>query len=66
MNPFRKVKSFTREMAVELKKTSWPSRKELKQSLLVVLVGATLLGGFISIVDFSLFQLVNLIVDWVR
>lgn len=66
MNPFRKIRLFTRETLGELKKTSWPDRKELKQSTAVVLVGAVLLGGFVGIVDFSLFQVVTLLIDFVR
>lgn len=66
MKPLYRLKTFTKEIGLELKKTAWPSRRELKQSLLVVLAGAALLGTFIAIVDFSLFQIVDLVIDWLR
>lgn len=66
MKPLHRLRTFTKEIGLELRKTTWPCRRELKQSLLVVLTGVLLLGGFIGIVDFSLFQIVDLVIGWVR
>ena len=65
-NPFRNIRIFWSETIIELKKASWPNLRELRGSTVVVLVAVLLLGGFIGIADFSLFQVVNLFTDWVR
>ena len=59
-NPFRSARIFFAETVNELKKASWPNYNELKDSTLVVIVAVILLGTYISIVDFSLFEVVNL------
>ena len=59
-NPFRATRIFTGEMIDELKKASWPTRQELWDSTVVVIVASLLLGLFTSIVDFSLYQFVDL------
>ncbi len=65
-NPFRRIRIFWGETVSELKKASWPTLKELRDSTIVVLIAVLLLGAFIGIADFSLFQVVNLFTDWVR
>ena len=65
-NPFRSIRIFWSETITELKKASWPSLRELRESTVVVLVAVILLGAFIGIADFSLYQVVNLFTDWVR
>jgi preprotein translocase subunit SecE len=65
-NPFRSVRIFAGEMAGELKKSSWPTRIELRDSTVVVIVAVIILGIFTSIADFSLYQVVTLFTDWVR
>lgn len=62
-NPFRSVRIFWGETTTELRKVSWPTRKELRDSTLVVIIGVGLLGAFVSIVDFSLFQVVAALTD---
>lgn len=47
-------------MIAELGKASWPTRQELLDSTLVVIIAVTLLGLFTSIADFSLVQFVDL------
>ena len=65
-NPFRSIRIFWKETVSELKKASWPTLKELRDSTIVVLIAVLLLGAFIGIADFSLFQVVNLFTDWAR
>jgi preprotein translocase subunit SecE len=65
-NPFRSIRIFFGEMVDELKKASWPSWKELRDSTIVVIVACVLLGLFTSIADFSLYQVVDLFTSWVR
>jgi preprotein translocase subunit SecE len=59
-NPFRSTRIFFGEMVGELQKAAWPTRSELRDSTIVVLVAAVILGVFTSISDFSLYQFVDL------
>ncbi len=61
MNVFKKIRVFGREMVDELKKASWPGWRELRESTVAVLLGIIFLGLFVSLVDFSLFQMVDLL-----
>ena len=63
-NPFRSTRIFFGEMFGELKKAAWPTRTELRDSTIVVIVAVALLGLFTSISDFSLFQVVDLLTSW--
>ncbi len=64
-NPFRSTRIFFVEMVDELKKATWPTRRELFDSTIVVIVAAIILGVFTSITDFSLYQVVDLFTSWV-
>lgn len=64
-NPFRSIRIFWGETSGELKKSTWPTRQELRDSTLVVIIGVAILGVFVSLVDFSLFQIVTLLTRWV-
>jgi preprotein translocase subunit SecE len=59
-NPFRATRIFFGEMIAELQKAAWPTRQELWDSTVVVIAACFLLGLFTSIVDFSLYQFVDL------
>ena len=65
-NPFNSVRLFYKETMIELKKASWPSKIELRDSTIVVLLATVLLGSFIALTDFSLMNGVQLLTDWVR
>ena len=64
-NPFRSTRIFLGEMIGELQKASWPTKTELRDSTIVVVVASLLLGLFTSISDFSLNQVVILLTDLV-
>jgi preprotein translocase subunit SecE len=64
-NPFRSTRIFFGEMVGELQKATWPTKLELRDSTVVVVVAAVILGVFTSISDFSLTQLVILFTDLV-
>jgi len=64
-NPFRSTRIFFGEMVGELQEASWPTKEELRDSTIVVIVAAVLLGVFTAISDFSLYQVVNLFTDLV-
>lgn len=64
-NPFRSTRIFFGEMVGELKKASWPNGKELRDSTIVVIIAAIILGIFTSISDFALYQVVDLLTSFV-
>lgn len=64
-NPFRSTRIFLGEMVGELQKATWPTKAELRDSTIVVIVAALILGLFTSISDFSLTQVVVLFTDLV-
>ena len=63
-NPFRSTRIFLGEMVGELQKASWPTRTELRDSALVVVLAGVLLGVFTSISDFALINVVDLFTSW--
>ena len=64
-NPFTAIRIFAIEIVDELKKATWPTMTELRDSTIVVVVAAIILGVFTSISDFSLYQVVDLFTSWV-
>ncbi|MEY4940533.1 MAG: preprotein translocase subunit SecE [Verrucomicrobiota bacterium] len=64
-NPFRSTRIFLGEMVDELQKASWPTKTELRDSTVVVIVAVFILGLFTAISDFSLVQVVSLFTDLV-
>jgi preprotein translocase subunit SecE len=64
-NPFSSIRIFTRETKDELLKCAWPTRTELRDSTVVVIVAIAILGVFTMVSDFSLFQVVDLVTTWV-
>ena len=64
-NPFRSTRLFFSELIGELQKASWPTRTELKDSTIVVIVACLLLGLFTSISDFALYNVVDVVTEFV-
>ena len=58
-----KAKQFFREVRVELKKVTWPSRKETIASTSVVLITVVLVSFFLGIVDLGLSRLIKIFLD---
>jgi len=48
---FKKLKQFLIEMTQEMKKVTWPSGQELRESTQVVIVAIVLVTAFTYIVD---------------
>ena len=48
---FSKMKEFFKGVWIELKKVSWPTKKELLDSTIVVIVSVIILGVYIAAVD---------------
>jgi len=51
---WEKILQFFREVRVEIKKVTWPTRKETIASTIVVLITTIIIGAFLGIVDFIL------------
>lgn len=54
------AKQFFREVKVELKKVTWPSRKETIASTSVVLITVILVAFYLGIVDLGLSRLIRI------
>ena len=55
-------KSFIDEVQTELKKCAWPTKSELMESTVVVIIASILLGVFIGVSDFGLVQALSMII----
>jgi preprotein translocase subunit SecE len=49
-----KVTTFLQDVHAETKKVTWPSRKDVLGSTLVVIVAVFIIAGYLGIVDFVL------------
>ena len=56
------VKTFVEDVRNELKKCSWPTRAELFESTVVVIVSVLIVGVFVGASDVVLLALLNLVV----
>jgi preprotein translocase subunit SecE len=56
---FETVKQFLREVKTELKKVTWPSRKDALSGTLVVLVAVFIIAIFLGIVDSGLSNIIK-------
>ncbi len=54
-----RIKDFIGAVTVEFKRISWPSKRQLFVSSMLVLVTTFLLAGYIGLVDFIIVNLVN-------
>ena len=62
----RKVRQFLSEVTVELKRTTWPSRKEVQGTTLVVIVTVFVFAVFLFAVDYVLSRGVTKIFEFFR
>ncbi|MCG2659789.1 MAG: preprotein translocase subunit SecE [Kiritimatiellae bacterium] len=56
-----KVAGFINEVGLELKKSAWPTRAELQESTLVVIMSVIVLGIFVGLSDLILMRVLHLI-----
>ena len=50
-SPFTALAEYVKDVRVEMSKVSWPTRKELQESTVVVIVMVIVVSIFIGIVD---------------
>jgi preprotein translocase subunit SecE len=58
---FGKVKRFFGDVVIELKKTTWPSRKDVIGLTIVVIVMVAVVSAFLWVVDLGLSRLLEII-----
>lgn len=58
---FGKVKRFFGDVSIELKKTTWPSKKDVIGTTMVTCVMVGVVTVFLWIVDLGLIRILNLI-----
>jgi len=56
-----RIKLFLAETRTELKKVTWPTRQELKESTQVVIVSTFIVTIFVGIVDQILSRIIRLV-----
>lgn len=54
---------FLREARAELKKVSWPSREEVTNSTMVVIVALIIFSIFLWAVDSALFRIIGVVLS---
>jgi preprotein translocase subunit SecE len=57
-----KFTSFISEVGEELKKSAWPTRPELLESTVMVIVSVVMLAVFVGVCDLILMRLLKIIV----
>ncbi len=56
-----KIKNFVGEVSKEMKKVSWPTRDQLKESTIVVLITTAILTSFIFGVDVLVTEIIKFV-----
>jgi preprotein translocase subunit SecE len=62
MRSNRAIKYFS-DSYEELKKVSWPTRKQLIRDTLIVVVSSTVITAFIAVIDFGLSKVLEFLVS---
>jgi len=60
-NPVVKIRDFLTEVTAELKKSAWPTRRELTDSTIMVIVTVLILGLFVAFADLVFVKLIALL-----
>ena len=62
-NIFNKINNFVKEAIAELKKVIWPSKKDLKNSTIVVISTIIIASIFIGLVDIFFTKALTLFIE---
>jgi preprotein translocase subunit SecE len=57
-----KVTTFLQDVQAETKKVTWPNRRDIFGSTLVVIVAVFVIAGFLGIIDFGLSLLIGTLI----
>lgn len=58
---FGKVKRFLGDVSIELKKTTWPSKKDVIGTTMVTCIMVGIVTAFLWVVDLGLIRILNVI-----
>ncbi|KAF5042355.1 Protein translocase subunit SecE [anaerobic digester metagenome] len=58
---FENVSRFFRDVRSEMKSVSWPSKDDLKEGTIVVIVMSAIVAIFLSLVDFGFTKILELV-----
>jgi preprotein translocase subunit SecE len=62
LKPFiEKLKIFIKEVRLEMSKVTWPTRGELRDSTVVVIVSVIVISAFIGVIDWILYSMVRVV-----
>ena len=61
---WQKIKHFFGETRVEMRKVTWPTRDELKESTKIVIVATFVVTLFIGVIDQILTLIVRRLLGW--
>jgi preprotein translocase subunit SecE len=61
---FEKIGNFFKEVKVEMKKVTWPTRDELKDSTKLVIIASVVVSVFIGVVDNILSFIIRYLLGW--
>jgi preprotein translocase subunit SecE len=61
MSAMNQMREFVKDVRLESAKVSWPTREELRDSTIVVLITVLMLAAFIGVVDLVLTKSVDLL-----
>jgi len=59
----KRLTEFFRGVAREMRKVSWPKRKELTKYTIVVLATVIIMSVFFAVVDLGISELIRLVVE---
>ena len=60
-NPIQQIRTVWQNVVSELKKCTWPTRDELAESTVVVIMSVLILSGFVALADW----MSQLVIRWV-
>lgn len=63
MNWYKKTVQFLSEVWIELKKTSWPTRKEVYGTTVVVIAATLICSAYLYVIDMMLVKVMNFILE---
>lgn len=61
---FEKIVKFFSEIVAELKKVTWPTREELKESTKLVIIATFVVTVFVGLVDQILTLIIRRLLGW--
>lgn len=61
---FEKIGNFFREVKIEMRKVTWPTRDELKDSTKLVIIASVVVTVFIGVVDNILSLIIRYLLGW--